>query len=56
LTLAGVAALAAGLALGLAGAAGTDSWNHGGGGGGGGESPAANLNFVHGIPGLNVDI
>jgi len=55
LTLAGVAALAVGLALGSAGAAGTDSWNHGGGGGGG-ESPAANLNFVHGIPGLNVDI
>ena len=53
LGLAGAAALVAGLAIGSAGAAGADSWYHGGGGA---PVPSTNLNLVHGIPGLDVDI
>lgn len=56
LGLAGAAALVAGLAVGSvgsAGAAGADQWGHGGGWA---PVPSANLNVVHGIPGLDVDI
>jgi len=49
----GVAALVAGLTIGSAGAVGADGWYHGGGGA---PAPTANLNLVHGIPGLDVDI
>ena len=49
----GATALVAGLALTSTGTAGADPWNHGGGGA---PAPAANLNLVHGIPGLAVDI
>jgi len=52
LGMAGAAVLAAGLALGSAGTAGAVSQNSGGGG----QAPMANLNLVHGIPGLKVDI
>ena len=52
LGLIGAAALVAGLAVTSAGPAGADSWSRGGGS----QAPSANLNVVHGIPGLAVDI
>jgi len=53
LGIAGAATLAAGLAIGTAATAGADSWHHGSVGT---PAPVANLNLVHGIPGLDVDI
>ena len=53
LGLVGAAALVAGLAVASTGTAGASSWNYGGGGT---QAPSANLNLVHGIPGLAVDI
>jgi len=53
LGIAGAATLVAGLTIGTAATAGADSWHHGSGGT---PAPVANLNLVHGIPGLDVDI
>ena len=49
----GAFALIAGLALSTSAAAGADGWHHGWHSR---QTPAANLNIVHGIPGLAVDI
>jgi hypothetical protein len=51
----GAVTVAVGLTVASAGAAGATGWNQGGGGGWSAPQ-SANLNVVHGIPGLDVDI
>jgi hypothetical protein len=48
----GAIAVVAAMTVASAGVAGATRWH----GGSGGQAPSANLNVVHGIPGLNVDI